>query len=740
MTRLLATLILLLTFFPSPIAAQAQADLFHETLRIGRGAVLNAQWHPNGNLILVDTVTGAWLYTNSLTDVAHLPDARLARFSQDGTLIAGIDAANNLTLWDSTTFTQTASYSGSTAYVIALEWSPDGTQIATLDRTGRILVWDIAAGNIRFEARLNGADQIAWSKGGSYLAAMNTDNGTVSVWEKSGGFVLSLNPSYYRYLYAASIMWRDDVQLLRWFGEENAVTEVWDVATKALVAQPQAGAAGDMEYSPDGTALAIASYRSHIEAAENGTLIVALPPDNNVTTVTSWSPDSRHVAFGTWSPDVTVDSNVIIMDTSSGEIIRQLNQSFHSMKGIYWSVDSQGILIVDGANRLSVTPLSDSVSYTGNSAVHMDIGATADWSSDGTKIAVADTYWGSRVWDAESGAEIAPLINIGHPSSKVVWQPDGTFLGLKSGDWWWQSMDHNVYIWDLANPQIDGNPVMIIPNVDFVADIAWSPDGRTLAIAERSQFVRFWSTSSPDVIQLIDLRAISNTPYMDYTQTISGVGWSPDSTILDFSFSSSGNGGNVWLLDVPGKKMLGGGSPNFDSDWEWTQDNQLIWARWGRYGDGSGPTSRTRTYDLEIGIGYDGDDQISWWEGYTTLSDLLQPANNAVLSPQASKVIGFDVADNAIIWDLEPQSLRVRLYGVNDAVWSPDETMLVTYGVDGLLRVIDSTSGETLHTFDDHFNPAYIGSPDRLKVFWSPDSRKIALLDRGALYIYEAAA
>jgi hypothetical protein len=50
-----------------------------------------------------------------------------------------------------------------------------------------------------------------------------------------------------------------------------------------------------------------------------------------------------------------------------------------------------------------------------------------------------------------------------------------------------------------------------------------------------------------------------------------------------------------------------------------------------------------------------------------------------------------------------------------------------------VLHVIDSTSGEMLHSFDDHFNSPYAG----LKVFWSPDSRKIALLDRGALYIYE---
>ncbi|MEO8609888.1 MAG: hypothetical protein ABI690_18490, partial [Chloroflexota bacterium] len=141
-------------------------------------------------------------------------------------------------------------------------------------------------------------------------------------------------------------------------------------------------------------------------------------------------------------------------------------------------------------------------------------------------------------------------------------------------------------------------------------------------------------------------------------------------------------------------------------------------------------------YDINVGADYIDNASSTETKLSRVLSNLPYPVANAILSPQASKVIGFDVANDAIIWDLQPQSLRVRLYGVQDAVWSPDETMLVVYGVDGVLRVVDATTGNTLHSFDDHYNVDY----PRIGVFWSPDSRKIALLDRGALFIYEKSA
>jgi len=39
---------------------------FEETLRIGRGRVLDVEWHLGGDMLLVDTIIGAWLYTPTL--------------------------------------------------------------------------------------------------------------------------------------------------------------------------------------------------------------------------------------------------------------------------------------------------------------------------------------------------------------------------------------------------------------------------------------------------------------------------------------------------------------------------------------------------------------------------------------------------------------------------------------------------------------------------------------------------
>ena len=53
---------------------------FHETLRIGRGSVLDVEWHPGGEMLLVNTIIGVWLYTLALEDVAYLERCAARRF------------------------------------------------------------------------------------------------------------------------------------------------------------------------------------------------------------------------------------------------------------------------------------------------------------------------------------------------------------------------------------------------------------------------------------------------------------------------------------------------------------------------------------------------------------------------------------------------------------------------------------------------------------------------------------
>ncbi|MEO8609021.1 MAG: WD40 repeat domain-containing protein [Chloroflexota bacterium] len=594
MTRLLAILTLFVALFVAhPASAQVQPDVFSETLHIGRGAALNAQWHPSGKWILVDTVIGAWLYSDTMEDVARLPDIRLAKFSLDGTVVAGIDSANQLTMWgwDNSTFTQFAAYPSDMTYVTALEWSPDGTQIATLDQSGRILVWDKVAAVLQFEVRLNGATQIAWSKNGSYLAAINSESQVVMVWNHEGNAIFNNNPHDFT-RDEANIVWRNDTQLMRQVQSDLSDGHIWDVSTQKDLGIHKIGYTSS--YSPDGSKIAnsYVGVVSIVDASTGNAFVTAQIPDSFpehyiVASTSAWSFDNQQVAFGTVSPDVDDTSDVLIIDVRSGKVLHQLTQYYPSVKYIYWSPDNQRLLVVDGANRVSITALADGVTYGRYGTVHTEVGSTAAWNTDGTLIAAADTKGGFNVWDTMEGVSTA-FMYMGAAPIKIVWQPHGTLVAAQVADWWrWRSTDYSIYIWDTAHELDDNNALVTIPNQEVVADIAWSPDGKTLAISERSRFIRLWSPATPDWVRTIDLWAIRDTPNIDYTKSINTIGWNQDGTILDFAFDSSGNGGGVWLVDVPAGKMLGGGSPHFDSDWAWTPDNRLVWVNWGHFSHGA---------------------------------------------------------------------------------------------------------------------------------------------------------
>ncbi|MCB9455890.1 MAG: WD40 repeat domain-containing protein [Anaerolineaceae bacterium] len=722
----------LLAGFGLPLAAQSSDnDLFQETLRIGRGAVLHAEWNPDGTLILVDTVRGAWLYSfggTSMSDFSHFEDVRLARFNPTRPLLAGVDDNNRAIFWDTTTFEQVATLPGHDVYVRALAWRPDGSQLATLDRTGRIITWDTDQQVKLLELRLEGADQITWSPGGSHLAAVDSASGTIHVWNTAGELVFAGTPEYVGQ-YGSKITWRNETQLLQSIFDEYSSGVLWNISSGEHTDFFDLGYFN--VYSPDGSKLVEtwASAAGIKDADTRETLAYISTKDQQPIEV-AWSPDGQLVAVGTGTVDINTHPWVIVADGTTGEIVNAFEYDY-DIKEIKWSPDSQTFLTVDFANRIFVTdPTTSNPFISPASRVHADIGTAAAWRDDGEVIAAADTVYGARLWDTETG-QLLVRLNSGQPVTRLAWQPGGTLLAAAGGDWW-QSKNNNVYIWDsrLAADAVDESAV-VIPHVYIPIAFAWSPDGRTLASAERHHYLRLWRVDAPDLIRVIDTYAIRLAPFIDYTRQINSLAWSPRGDLLDYSFSSSGNGGGVDLVDVSAGTLVIGDTPhNYASIWEWTPDNRLIWAKWGQYGDGGVPPPPV--HDITLG----GEGVAGEGQPAPVLTGLTGRVRKAIFSPNARLLIGFDDLDNGIIWDVQTQTPTAHLTAISDVVWSPDSTLIATYGRDGLIRVIDPQTGATLHTFNRHFYVHTYNPANNAQVIWSPDNRRVIVLDSGVIFIY----
>ncbi len=722
--RLIVLVVLLLPGVPGIARAQGP-EPFALTQEMGRGAVQRAEWQTNGSLILVDTARGAWLYTSSLADAGFLPDARLARFSPDGALLAGVDPDNRIILWDANTLTKTGTLLGHAAYVRALEWSPDGCHLASLDRTGAIRVWDVAAAGDPLGLALEGADTLAWSKAGSYLAALDEATGHLEVWTINGTPVTSWGRPDYVSSYGYEMLWRDDSQLMWITNGEVTEGELWDSVTHTITPFDYLGYA--QGFSPDGSTLITGSRAIEVDSGKQLFRVSDLSPS-----AISWSPNGRYIAFGTWTYVVDSSTEVRIVVESTGETLYTFPFE-HTIESLHWSSDGTQLLVVDTESQLEVLQFPSPASQP-RSEAHTTIGETAVWRDDGRLIAAADTLTGAFLWDAATGQRLGSRLEQGQPASQIAWQPGGTLLATAGGDGW-DSLNNNVTIWEPDSEAPSWRDrVRAFAHLELITELAWSPDGRTLASAERRQYLHLWQPDTPDLIQIIDLWTDKLDPNIMMITPLDAIRWDRDSRQLLVLYSHRTGGTATQLIDVAGEPMLTVRGPaSYDSTFAWTPDNRFIWGTWNHgYGcGGAPPIIRDITFGGE-GIPYDPQAPLR-------LSGLKEQVAGGALNPDGTLLLGWDISGRGLLWDTATQAVQFSLDGVDDAAWAPDGSLLVVYGTDGVIRLLDPATGEVVQALARHFHDMRDRISGNPQVIWGADSQRFAVLDGGALFVYTRA-
>ncbi|OWK40184.1 WD40 repeat domain-containing protein [Fimbriiglobus ruber] len=152
------------------------------------------------------------------------------------------------------------------------------------------------------------------------------------------------------------------------------------------------------------------------------------------------------------------------------------------------------------------------------------------FSPDSKTLAAASADKTIRLWDVATGALKVTLAGHRDAVAGIAFRPDGKVLATASDD-------RTVRFWDVEKPTPDPVPRAGIPGVteppikelkvidqigDFAAAVAWSPDGKWVAVGLWDQTVQLWDAES----------GVTKHVLKGHTARISSLAFTPDSRTL----------------------------------------------------------------------------------------------------------------------------------------------------------------------------------------------------------------
>jgi WD40 repeat protein len=438
-------------------------------------------------------------------------------------------------------------------------WSPDGQLIAVgtydggyllrSDSGEQVLPGQVEANKFRFNPA---GTMLAGTAGTLYFSDAPGASNRVLVWDLQ---TLEQRVFTHTSEYPSSVtepVWSPDGKYLMAAagspssGPRDAL--IWDVHSGDVIQTLNIPMwAASMVWSPDGSQIAVGGYhtdsdRDGADRFQNRIVVFRRGIDQPELALVH-----RRIGYGiqamAWLPDgksfISVGDTIIRWDARSAKPLASV-QALASLEGQMWAEDGDKLISDPSASYIPVYERWGQ--------------PTSALSPDGTLLAAEVEHEGNpstvMITEAASGQQLFEFTGIKKDVYQLVWSPDGTRLAAgvpyiaQPDPYDWSGM---IYLWDTATgslittTEIDGG---------MIFDLAWSPDGRRLAVAQGAEYGCMCFSYLPEdysvpVLDGYTGKLIHN--FLGHTSFVFDVKWSPDGSLL----ASGSDDGTVLVWKIP---------------------------------------------------------------------------------------------------------------------------------------------------------------------------------------------
>lgn len=474
-----------------------------------------------------------WHYCNrrflgsDVTCYGHSTDVYTVAFIADGTRVVSAGKGGTIRFWDASTGRQLSSLDGHEGQVFGLAVSPDGSRIASAGADKVVKVWDVESHEIirLIHSRASIRD-LAFNPTGDRIAAA-LDDKTVQVWNTDTGDESATMTGHSAAV--TGVAFSPDGKSLASCSESDKTARIWDSHSGEQIESLNPNALGLWKpaFSPDGTRLIIASYgRYSLWDTDSWELIEIEGVHGRHTRCIAFSPDgTQFVTAGT-------SAEIKLWDAQTGNLLETLSGHASDVWCVAFSPDGTRLASAssDGTVKIWNTHADNGLTFPGHAhhVYSVDFSADGkqlascsrqvailrdartghvkfkfdghtgelgdvDFNPDGTRLATASDDRTVRIWNTETGEEVAVLKGHRHWVSGVDYSPDGTTLASSS-------RDGTVKLWDTrTNKEI----ATLTGHRGAVYCVEFSPDGSCLASGALDSTVKLWDAKTGKEIRTI---------------------------------------------------------------------------------------------------------------------------------------------------------------------------------------------------------------------------------------------